>query len=174
MSKITGKVPRGFTRYYVLYLLSEKPMTGKELIDEAERRSDGSWSPSPGLIYPLLGRLLDDELITELDGGRFTITLKGEDALKDYADFRDQLERQIELIRRMGVSMFAAGKFLAEEAVDRIVSVTESMRDRAATGSIELEKRFNSRYRDFLRNELKRLEGSDNSEESNAKKPEYP
>lgn len=167
MVGVAGKVPRGFTRYYVLYLLSEKPMTGKELIDEAERLSEGTWSPSPGLIYPLLGRLLDDELVTELDGGRFTITLKGEEALKNYADFRDQLESQFELIRKMGISMFATGKFLAEEAVDRIVSVTESMRDKAAASSIDLQDRFNSRYKEFLRRELKRLEDSSNLDENN-------
>ena len=67
MSKVKGSVPRGFTRFYALHLLNSKPMTGKEIIIEAEKRSDGAWSPSPGLIYPLLGRLLRDELIEEGD-----------------------------------------------------------------------------------------------------------
>ena len=32
-------------------------MTGKEIIDKAILQSHGKWRPSPGLIYPMLGRL---------------------------------------------------------------------------------------------------------------------
>ena len=52
-------------------------MTGKEIIDRATVESGGKWKPSPGLIYPLLGRLLDDGLVTEDKDGRYSITKKG-------------------------------------------------------------------------------------------------
>lgn len=51
-------------------------MTGKEIIDKAIVQSQGKWRPSPGLIYPMLGRLLDEGLIDELDAGRYKITQK--------------------------------------------------------------------------------------------------
>jgi DNA-binding PadR family transcriptional regulator len=157
MAKVSSKVPRGFTRYYVLYLLSETPLTGKEIIKEAEAKSDGVWSPSPGLVYPLLGRLLDDELIMEVDEGRFICTSKGRRALLNYNDFQEHLEQQLKMVQKLGVSMFTTGKFLAEEAVYRITSVVESVKKRASESSNELQERFNSHYKNFLEGELERL-----------------
>ena len=101
MAKITGNVPRGFTRFYVLYLLTEKPMTGKEIIDEAVKRSEGDWAPSPGLIYPLLGRLVRDGLISETEGGGFMITEEGGKTLKQYSKLQDQIDKQFQLVNRL-------------------------------------------------------------------------
>ncbi len=61
--RVGSSIPRGFSRYFILELLEEKNRTGKEIIDYAFEQSDGIWKPSPGLIYPLLGRLLDEGLI---------------------------------------------------------------------------------------------------------------
>jgi DNA-binding PadR family transcriptional regulator len=44
-------------------MLKEKPMTGKEIMDETSNRTEGAWKPSPGLVYPLLGKLLSEGLI---------------------------------------------------------------------------------------------------------------
>ena len=63
--RVGSSVPRGFSRYFILELLKEKTYTGKEIIDYAVEQSNGIWKPSPGLIYPLLGRLLDEKLIEE-------------------------------------------------------------------------------------------------------------
>ena len=41
----------------VLTLLDERPMHGYELITVLEERSGGRWKPSPGAIYPALGKL---------------------------------------------------------------------------------------------------------------------
>ncbi|MGB7637236.1 MAG: PadR family transcriptional regulator, partial [Nitrososphaeraceae archaeon] len=79
LSRVGSSIPRGFSRRYVLDLLTEQPMTGKEIIDKAIVQSQGKWRPSPGLIYPMLGRLLDEGLVDELDDGRYTITTKGLD-----------------------------------------------------------------------------------------------
>ena len=157
MAKLTGNVPRGFTRFYVLYLLTEKPMTGKEIIDEAVKRSEGDWEPSPGLIYPLLGRLVRDGLISETEGGGFIITGEGEKALKQYSRLQDQIDKQFQLVNRLGVSMFAAGKFIAEEAMDRIGVVTSSVKDRVGKKSKEAQQRFDEMYEVFLLGELERL-----------------
>jgi DNA-binding PadR family transcriptional regulator len=35
-------------------------MSGKEIIERAILEREGIWKPSPGLIYPLLGELLDE------------------------------------------------------------------------------------------------------------------
>ena len=50
-------VPRGLLRFLVLKMLSEKPMSGTEIIEEIQTQT-GSWKPSPGSIYPLLSWML--------------------------------------------------------------------------------------------------------------------
>lgn len=158
MAKVKSSVPRGFTRFYALHLLNEKPMTGKEIMEEAERRSEGAWSPSPGLIYPLLGRLHRDGLIEEGDRGKFVITPEGVKALDQHSKFQRQLERQFSLVQKLGLSMFTAGKLLAEESMDRILSVTYVMKDRVSKGSSDLQDRFYRNYKVFLESELEKLE----------------
>ena len=158
MAKVRSSVPRGFTRFYALYLINETPMTGKEIIEEAEKRSEGAWRPSPGLIYPLLGRLLRDGLIEEGDKGKFTITVDGKVALNQHSKLQSQLERQFTLVMKLGLSMFTAGKILAEESIDRIMAVTSMAKDRVARSSIDLQDKFYANYRTFLENELKKLD----------------
>ena len=75
--RVGSMVPRGFSRYYILKQLMENPHTGKEIIDSAVEASAGNWKPSPGLIYPLLGRLLDEGLIEESENGKYQITDNG-------------------------------------------------------------------------------------------------
>ena len=157
MSQSAGKVPRGFTRYYVLYLLSENEFTGKDIINESIRRSEGDWAPSPGLIYPLLGRLVRDGMIAELDGGKFTITELGYKELEKKDDFQEELEGQLSLVNKLGLSMFAAGKFLADEAIDRISSISTTAWDKLTNRSDGTQRLFEEKYEQFLLEELERL-----------------
>ena len=138
-------------------------MTGKGIIVEAEKRSEGSWRPSPGLIYPLLGRLLRDGLIEEIEGGKFNITPAGVKVLNDHSRFQKQLDRQFALVQKLGLSMFTAGKLVAEESMDRILGVTQAMKERMSQRSSELQERFNEKYREFLQTELSKLEENDNA-----------
>lgn len=46
-----------FVKLYILHLLNEKHYYGNELKDEISKRVDYKWSPSPGMIYPLLREL---------------------------------------------------------------------------------------------------------------------
>ena len=157
MSQSAGKVPRGFTRYYVLYLLSENELTGKDIIDESIKRSEGDWSPSPGLIYPLLGRLVRDGLIAELDGGKFTITKEGLEELSKKDEFQEGLESQLTLVNKLGLSMYAAGKFLADEAIERISRASSTAWDKVTNRSDGAQRKFEEKYEQFLLEELERI-----------------
>lgn len=158
MARVRSSIPRGFTRFYTLYLISERPLTGKEIINEAEKKSEGEWIPSPGLIYPLLGRLLRDGLITENDDGRFVITEAGLEALDERAKLQEQFERQYKLVTKLGLNMLTKGKMIAEESLDRIVAFTSIIKDRVRDGSADFQDRFNEKYHEFLRSELNKLE----------------
>lgn len=157
MTQSSGKIPRGFTRYYVLHLLSENELTGKDIIDESIRRSEGDWAPSPGLIYPLLGRLVRDGLIAELDGGKFKITEQGGKELYKKDDFREELEDQLSLVNKLGLSMFKTGKFLTDEAVERINKISSSTWDKLTSRPEVTQRKFIEKYERFLLNELERL-----------------
>src|SRR5437763_8369873 len=102
LSRVGSAIPRGFSRHYILGLLKEQPMTGKEIIDKAILQSDGKWRPSPGLIYPLLGRLLEEGLITETDNGRYQITRKGIDIAADIDSVHRILQKQIDVMITVG------------------------------------------------------------------------
>lgn len=53
-----------FIRVYLLFLLDKhESMYGKEMIDRMRKRFQGSWSPSHGLVYPILAELEKEELI---------------------------------------------------------------------------------------------------------------
>lgn len=142
-------VPRGFTRFYILALLKERPMTGKEIIEEAARRSDGAWIPSPGIVYPMLSKLLVEGLIEEAEKG-YRITEKGERVLKDYVEAKEGFEKAVKAM----LKLLARSNLLAQDAVDRMASLTLSLWE----GVARLGRRQRERYLKLVREGLERLE----------------
>lgn len=142
-------VPRGFSRFYVLSLLRDRALTGKEIMEETEGRTRGAWRPSPGLVYPLLGRLLSEGLIEEGDRG-YRVTAKGEKALEDYGKAYGEFDRRFGAVMRLGM----AGAFMARDLVDRVAGLLSMFREDISR--LGAEQR--ARYRSFLRAELSRME----------------
>ena len=103
-------------RRYILDLLTDHPMTGKEIIDKATVQSHGKWRPSPGLIYPMLGRLLEEGLIAETDNGRYKITRNGLDMAADLQAVSNIFEKQMDIMSRIG----NIGKFMSMDLIDRV------------------------------------------------------
>ncbi len=58
----------GGLRLVLLKLIDDKPSHGYELIKAIEERFNGSYSPSPGVIYPTLSWLEDEGFITVSPG----------------------------------------------------------------------------------------------------------
>jgi DNA-binding PadR family transcriptional regulator len=77
----TGRLfDHGELRLVVLALISERPRHGYEIIKEIEDRVAGTYTPSPGVIYPTLTMLeeLGHATITESDGKKlYAITAEG-------------------------------------------------------------------------------------------------
>lgn len=70
------RMARGDVRAAVLSLLAEEPMHGYQIIREIEERSNGSWKPSAGSVYPTLQLLSDEGLVSaEEQNGRKTYSL---------------------------------------------------------------------------------------------------
>jgi len=157
LSRVGSAIPRGFSRQYILSLLREQPMTGKEIIDKATMQSEGKWKPSPGLIYPLLGRLLSEGLATVDDGGKYSITKKGIEITSDLESFGNVVQKQIDVMLRVG----NVGKFMAMDVIDRLAVVGSAI----SSNLDSMTHAERAKYRDFLQSELQKL----NEQESKAK-----
>jgi DNA-binding PadR family transcriptional regulator len=99
-------VPKGFLRYQLLKMLSEKPMSGSEIMSELEKQTNGYWKPSPGSIYPLLAWFQDGGYIKEADVKepgirRYTVTAQGTKFLENESKSREQID---EGLRHLGSS----------------------------------------------------------------------
>ena len=147
--RVGSSVPRGFSRYFILELLKEKNRTGKQIIDYAIEQSNGIWKPSPGLIYPLLGRLLDEGLIDEAKDGKYQLTKKGSDTAADVNKINDIVKTQLDVLFRLG----NVGRFVAMDLLEKIFSLG-SVLSSNITHMTDDETR---KYKTFLENELKKI-----------------
>jgi len=147
--RVGSSIPRGFSRYFILELLKEKNRTGKEIIDYAFEQSDGIWKPSPGLIYPLLGRLLDEGLIEEAKDGKYKITKKGSETAEDVDKINDIVKKQLEVLFRLG----NVGRFVAMDILEKIFSMGSILSSNIA----HMTEEETVKYKTFLEKELKKI-----------------
>ncbi len=148
--RVGSSVPRGFSRYFILELLKKTPHTGKEIIDYAVEQSNGIWKPSPGLIYPLLGRLLDEGLVEENEDGRYQLTMKGKDTAEDVDKVNDILKKQLDVLFRLG----NVGRFVAVDLLERISTMGSILSSNYAN----MNDDETNKYQEFLESELKKIQ----------------
>ena len=151
--RVGSAIPRGFSRYYILKQLQKMPHTGKEIINSAVEDSDGKWKPSPGLIYPLLGRLLDEGLIEETEDGKYQITDEGKTISKDLEVFNKNMKEQIDTVMKIA----NVGKFMAMDVLERVTILGNLLSSNVSNmTNHEVEK-----YKRFLKSELEKIKEMD-------------
>ena len=148
--RVGSSVPRGFSRYFILELLKSKSHTGKEIIDYAIEQSNGIWKPSPGLIYPLLGRLLDEGLIEEAKDGKYRLTKKGSETAEDVDKINDIVKKQLEVLFRLG----NVGRFVAMDLLEKIFAMGSIL----SSNVVNMTDEETKKYRKFLQDELKKID----------------
>jgi DNA-binding PadR family transcriptional regulator len=136
-------------------------MSGKEIIDKAIAESGGIWKPSPGLIYLLLGRLIDG-LIDQTDDGRYKITMKGLDMIKDLESVHNVFQKQFEVLLRVG----SRGRFMMLDLLDRITNIGSAL----SSNLDKMTEQERNRYRDFLKTELRKVDQQQTQESDNINK----
>lgn len=162
------KLGAGDLALLVLALLKEKPAHGYEIIKALEERSNGFYSPSPGMIYPTLTHLEElEHASVEADGAKklYRITATGEahlDKNKDTAELLlsqlAQIGRRMERVRRA-----MAGEELAAEHEERDMpeivrarhALRAALRDKA-DASPEEQKRIS----EILKRAAKEIRGN--------------
>jgi len=153
VQRVGSSVPRGFSRYFILEVLEKNPSTGKEIIDNATTQSGGRWKPSPGLIYPLLGRLLDENLIEETKDGKCQITKKGRLVADDLETLNKIVKNQMDVMFRVG----NVGKFVAMDLLERVTSIGNSLSSNVSN----MTKEETGKYKKFLESELQKIEAAE-------------
>ena len=152
LNKVGSAIPRGFSRYFLLEALKEKPLSGKQIIDLANEKTGGKWSPSPGLIYPLIGRLLDESLIEEVSDGKYKISKKGKSTLGELDSFNDYVKKQLDVVFRLA----NIGEFLASDMIERVSTIGNLLSSNVG----KMTSQETEKYRQFLKSELEKLEKS--------------
>lgn len=150
LERVGSVIPRGFSRHFVLVSLSESTMSGKEIIEKATLQSSGIWKPSPGLIYPMLGRLLDEGLIEQMEDGRYKITAKGLAMIKDIESVQNVFQKQFGVMLRLG----NIGRFVTLDLLDRISNLGSAI----SINIDKMTKQERNRYTQFLRSELRKVD----------------
>jgi len=161
MQRVGSSIPRGFSRFFILEMLKKKQYTGKEIIDFAVKQSDGKWKPSPNLIYPLLGRLLDEKLIQETTGGRYKITKKGSTTTDDFETINNIVKNQLDVLFRIG----NLGRFVALDMLERMSTLGTVLSENAT----QMTKEEIDKYKKFLKSELGKMEKSSQKKGKNIK-----
>ncbi len=110
----------GDFRVLLLSLLAEEPRHGYELIRLIEEMFGGSYAPSPGIVYPTLTLLEEQELATvqNTEGEtrkRYAITAQGRQWLEQHADIVAGLRA------RMAIDARSMNGSVVPEAVRQVV-----------------------------------------------------
>lgn len=158
LKRVGSSVPRGFSRYFILDLLKNRTCTGKEIINIAIEQSNGIWRPSPGLIYPLLKRLQEEELIEEKDN-KYKITIKGKSTTEDLDTINDIVKKQLDVLFRVG----NVGRFIAMDILERV----KIMGTILSSNVSNLTKDEAARYKEFLQGELEKINNTKNGDWKN-------
>lgn len=93
--KATTLLNRGFPRMYILNMLRDKPMNAKEIIETLLINSGGKWKSSPKIVYPLLAKLVEEDLLYQTDESQYALTRKGIRVASDAGTVSRTLKKQV-------------------------------------------------------------------------------
>lgn len=102
----------GDLRLVALFFIEQQPRHGYDLIKAVEERSNGVYSPSPGIVYPALTYLEEAGFVTSaVDGNKklYTITQEGKSHLEDN---REAVAGTLDFLARTGEQMSRFREFV--------------------------------------------------------------
>ena len=103
------------------------------------------------MIYPLLGRLLDEGLIEEAKDGKYQITRKGKVTSQDVDKINDIVKRQLDVLFRVS----NVGRFVAMDVLEKIFTMGSVL-----SSNVEnMTEQETKKYKKFLESELKKIDG---------------
>ena len=135
----------GHLRLYLLSILASAPMHGYELIQALDERFGGTYTPSAGTIYPRLGKLKDEGLVSTTTQGRktiYAITDAGRAELKSRESELDGIENGVtDSVRRLADEIRSSVNDAMKSLRADLASAARDAREdaRAAGRSVKVE-----------------------------------
>lgn len=108
MFRVGRMFAQGDLKLLVLALIAEQPRHGYDIIKVIEEKTSGTYSPSPGIVYPTLTFLEESGYLTaESEGSKklYKITAEGEGYLKSNRDLVDVILDRLTAFGRRAAKM---------------------------------------------------------------------
>lgn len=112
-------------RRWILYIVRESPKTGAEIMDVMEANLQGWWRPSPGSVYPLLKKMVEEGVLSRSDEDKYALTRAGREEVEQPAPW---------------FGKDAASPRSAEGAVEIISSYTSYLEDLARSHDTKVQE----------------------------------
>ncbi len=103
--------------------------------------------------------MIEEGLIDEMDDGRYKITMKGLDMIKDLESVHNVFQKQFEVLLRVG----SRGGFMTLDLLDRITNIGSAL----SSNLDKMTEEERKRYKHFLKTELRKVDQKQTQEESN-------
>jgi DNA-binding PadR family transcriptional regulator len=103
--------PRGFLRLYILHRISTEPARGYDILREIESKTEGSWRPGAGSVYPILKELVAEGYIkaephkSGTSQRVYDITPEGTKFLEKHRDIFDRMGKNWGAMRRIIIEL---------------------------------------------------------------------
>jgi len=127
----------GHLQLVILQLIAEKPSYGYEIIKTIEERLSGGYAPSPGVVYPTLTLLEEEEFVTSSTEGNkklYTVTEQGKEYLKANAATVKAIFGRMEQARKV----FGRGR--SPQIMRATMNLRMALRMRAGRGDMTSEQ----------------------------------
>lgn len=120
---------QGMLRYVVLKYLGQQPRHGYELIKILQEQTAGVYSPSPGMIYPMLAMLEDLGYVAGASEGSkklYSLTAQGQDFLQDNQELAQAVENRLSTLRDRDAGRVRARLHAIRDAVHERLPLAET------------------------------------------------
>lgn len=131
---------RGGIKFAILEMLKERPRHGYDIIRDMEERSGGFYSPSPGVVYPTLQALEDqDFVVAAVEEGKkiYSITEGGVAFLEEHKEQAKSHRERFEA--RLGRGSAHEGWSVMADIRDTFVDLRRAVR-KSAGDSVKLKE----------------------------------
>jgi DNA-binding PadR family transcriptional regulator len=154
----TGRARRMFgpgeLRLALLVLIADSPRHGYELIKDIEAMTGGSYTPSPGAVYPTLQLLADEGMIEEAEAeGAKRPFQATQDGLAELASRKDDVE---DLMKRLAIKGKRARDARSPDLFRSMGNLAAVIRNKASEG--KLTKASTDEIVDIIDEVAKRIE----------------
>src|SRR2546429_4395551 len=104
--------PKGLLRYYILHKIAQKPNHGYEISQGLDSKTEGAWRPGAGSLYPILKKLVSEDLIkadpepsNEATRRVYQITPKGVESLAHAKEMFANFQQRFGSLRRLFIDL---------------------------------------------------------------------